>query len=347
MKGSSGLNYMDKIVKKGLKYILAPLLALVVVCACACSEDLSDVSPACLGYAAGETSEIYSRHAKDAFYIPVEIVRAFFIYTAKDGVDKQEDLFWRLIYDYDSLYARSVLEKFFQSPEDALEKMNRKAEALGLTGTVFHSITGSSDSEDALYTALKLEKLPFIGSRTCLRDCFLICRAFAEDPTMREILGTRSVKFPEISERKYRVAPLLDDASDFRVEETVLSIGGWTTNDSGKDQYVSLAAVEIEGRRSCAAVSAHTGDTGALSYASCDCGNLCGKVLGREYNLSYLPGGNTGGTGLVVGRSFFAAVLIILLCATAVVLILLIAVGVTVRFKRNREGRKKYTPPKD
>ncbi len=336
----------EKAYRRALSLTVIGALTVGIISAfCGCSGGLSGVSAACVGYAAGEENATRLWHEEDRFYMPVELVRAFWIYTVKDRFS-QEELYVRLIYDYDTVYAQLLLERTLGDIERTLHEMNEKATALGLSETSFGSVTGQAQSEESLRAAMGEAPSDFQGSLTCLRDCFILCRLFADDQTMRSLLGSLSVSLPGTSERKRRSAPLLNASSELYIEDAVLSAGGWTTDEQGKNRYVTLTAVEIDGRRGCSAVGTATGDGTAVNYAACDGGNLCGKVLGKEYKLTYAPYESEEKTGLVVGRQFFAAVLVILLVIICAALVLLVIAGAAVRFRRNYEGRKKYAPPK-
>ncbi len=302
------------------------------------------MSPACTGYVAGKQAPEYKWHGEDAFFMPTEFVRAFFVYTARERVESTE-LFLRVIYGEGEVYVRALLEKLGTDYETFLTEMNDTAKKLGMVHTSFSSLTGNREEEAALRSALGFPEVDFSGSKSCLDDCFIFCRALASDAGMIKIFGEYTTKFPESSAQKTRNEPLLRPSSEFYIEDAVVSLGGWGVT-GGRNPYILISAVRNGESMGYSAVSSYTGDKDALSYAACDSGNLSGKAVGKDYQLNYLPSSATSGTGMVIGGSIFSGGILIVFGLALIFLILTAAVGIVVRFKRNVEGRKKYTTPK-
>ena len=321
--------------------LIAALTALLTALS-SCTSG-AGVSSACVGYAAGEGEEALFWHAEDRFCPPIEFVRAYILLCAleEDETIFEEDLPMRIVYAYDDVYLRALLERVRTDPDKWLAAINDYARSLGMTDTVFTSLTGTAEGDNALRAAFSLPEKEHVPNVTTLKDLLCLGRALYERPAVRALYAGYTATFAGSSQEKTRNVPLLRPSSDLYLPDARMALGGWCKTD-GSVRYVALAAVEADGKKALSAVAARTNGDDALLYASCDAGNLCGKCLGKDYGLEYLPAAVPGGAGVTVGWGIFHRVILIILALAILLAVVLIVVGAIVRFKRNREGRKKY-----
>ena len=81
-----------------------------------------------------------------------------------------------------------------------------------------------------------------------------------------------------------------------------------------------------------------------------DAGNLCGKVLGKNYGLNRSPEDKdvSEGEGTVfLGTNLFYVIVFLIIAVVVVLGALVIVLGIVNTMKRNIEGRRKYAAPKD
>lgn len=332
-------------------YCVLCALLLTVPLFAGCLSQSAGVTVACIGYSAAEKgqSEQLSFENKEVRLLPGELVRAMALLAASAEGMEDESTFARVIFDYDTVYMKAVVNHF-GSPEGLLSRMNALALELGMKNTVLGSISGTVKGEGSLYAALEMEAPAFKESKSTTSDLLLLAERIYSTPVLAELYSKRDYAFSEGKTPKTRNAPLLQKGNDCYLENAVLYIGG-TVMDAGKKVTgIALAAVEEDGRIAFSAVADHSGLEDPAPYMAADAGNLCGKILGKSYGLNKAPQGSdvTEGEGTVfLGTNLFYVIVFILLVVVALLGILAIALGIVNTLKRNAEGRRKYAPPKD
>ena len=320
----------------------ALLLTLCLLLLAACSSG-AGVSSACIGYAAGEEEASLLWCADESFVPPIEFVRALAILCAveKDAAIGESELPARIVYDYDDAYMRSLLERCSSDPDAWIDVMNARAASIGMTGTRFSSLSGVPDNESALRAAFSLPAKEHTPNTSTLKDLFLLGRALYNNAAVRALFAGYSTAFAGSSREKTRNIPLLRPSSDLYLPDARMALGGWCKND-GSARYVLLTAAESGDKTAFAAVASRTDTGDALLYAAVDAGNLCGKCLDKQYELNYLPSGEQDGGGMVDPSGILIKAILIVLALLLLLALILILVGAIVRFKRNRDGRRKY-----
>lgn len=334
-------------------WALLAVLLTAAVALVSCTSG-AGVSPACVGYYAGTDNLIsYNWHGEDQLILPPEMIRCFALYTVLENSNSsedtaaQQDLAAQILYRFQPAYMKTVVMLAGTAPEGFLSKMNERAAALGLSATTFGSITGAEKSEKALWALFSESdgEPSFSVSRSDLADLQKMAVLFHESPALSAILSTNHWSFTGISATQTRTGYLLNDQSELYLQSTVLYLSGQGYDKEGAAIRVAMAGVEENGALSFSAVAVCGTNCDLEMYASCDAGNLCGKVLQKNYRLSYLPDKavtNEKGGSWFVGMDFFFRVIVFLLPVLGGLLLLLIITSTVLRFKRNIAGRKKY-----
>jgi hypothetical protein len=326
------------------------LLSVLSLC-CGCLGERVGVSVACTGYVAGpaEGNAQISFEEKTPRLLPGEMVRAALLLTAVKEGFTDENALARVVYDYDAVYMKAVVLKF-ESPAALLSKMNALAEELGMKDTVFGSLSGTVKSEADLYAALELVAPDFSESKSTLADLLLLAKALYGEPILASLYGKRVHEFPGESAPKTRSAQLLRPGNDQYLEAAVFYISGTVADAAGKVTGIALAGVTEEGQLAFSAVADHSGLEDPIPYMASDAGNLCGKVLGKNYGLNKAPvvEDPSGGEGTVfLGTNLFYVIVFLVGAVVFVLFAIGLVFAVINTMKRNIDGRKKYAPPKE
>jgi hypothetical protein len=235
--------------------------------------------------------------------------------------------------------------------EALLEKMNALADEWGLYHTSFGSLTGAVNREKELYALMELGEPAFESSLSTTSDLLVLGQKIYENELLRPLFTARSYRFEGDEGDRLRRAPLLDERDDRHLENALFYIGGSVVDGAGRRTGAGVAAVEEEGRISFSAASSYSGNEDPVLYLSADLGNLCGKIHGKSYGLAVSPQGSQvvedeEGT-VFLGTNLFYVIMFFFLVIVGVLALLGIAISIYNVIKRNREGRRKYAPPKE
>lgn len=336
-------------MKKSRIVVVLWLVCILTSFFAACSSG-AGVTPACCGYAAGKGGEelSYRWHENDEMILPAEFVRCFALYTLGEDTDKTLAL--RILYDYDAVYMKSLLDKAGLSYDELVTKMNEKSKSEGF-GFSFGSAVGTNESETALLSLLGKSERAYTASTGTLTGACKLAKAFNESPLLSELLSSGTAKF-DTGAAKSRVAPLLASAGQYYLETAKIYLAGNAVKN-GQTAYMVIAAVCDKDENgndadSYAAVGIQCGNDSPIYYGAVDAGNLCGKVLGKNYMLSHLGGGeDVSGGGMTVGATIFKVIVLGFVAVAGVLLVIVIINGIITRAKRNVEGRKRYSAPRE
>lgn len=334
---------------------LALVLLTLFPLLCACGGT-AGVSYACTGYSASymESKEALSFKNNEKQLLPSEIVRAVALYAAMEQGLENEDVVARVVYDFSGdggmLYMKTAIDAA-GGAEALLEKMNALAAEWALYNTSFGSLTGSVSKEKELYALMELGEPAFESSLSTTSDLLVLGQKLYKNDLLRTLLSVRAYQLEGDKGKSTRRAPLLDDRDDRYLANACFYLGGTVVDERGRKTGMGVAAVEEEGRLSFAAASSHSGNEDPLLYLSADLGNLCGKIHGKIYGLSVSPQGSQvvedeEGT-VFLGTNLFYVIVFFFLVIVGVLALLGIAISIYNVIKRNREGRRKYAPPKE
>jgi hypothetical protein len=331
-------------------YSLLLVLVLTVPMLVGCLPESAGVTAACIGYSAGAegADERLSFENEEKRLVPGEIVRAMALLAAHRAGFSDEKTMARVIFDYDAIYMKAIVQ-YMGGYYLLLDAMNEYAASCGMKNTVFGSLTGSVKWESDLYAALESVSAEFSESFSTTSDLLMMARQIYENETLSALYGVRAYEFSGESAPKTRNAPLLRPGNDCYLESAVLYVGGTVVDAGGKVTGIALCGVKEGEEIAFSAVAEHSGAEDPIPYMAADGGNLCGKVLGKDYNLNKSPEATdlSGEDGTVfLGTNLFYVIVFLILAAV----LALFAVGAVIAFvntmKRNIEGRKKYAPPK-
>ncbi|MBQ8911690.1 MAG: hypothetical protein IJY89_03895 [Clostridia bacterium] len=316
-----------------------------------CLSQSAGVTVACIGYSAAELggSETLSFENKEQRLLPGELVRSAALLAAVNAGFADEQSLARVIFDYDAVYMKAIV-MHMGGPTHLLEAMNDLAHSLHMNGTVFGSITGTVKAEGSLYAALELETPAFAESKSTTSDLLLLARALYENEILSALYAVRAYAFPGEPAPKTRNAPLLRPGHDCHLENARFYVGGTVVDAGGKVTGLAIAAVAEEGKIALSAVADHSGLEDPIPYMAADAGNLCGKVLGKNYGLNRSPEDKdvSEGEGTVfLGTNLFYVIVFLIIAVVVVLGALVIVLGIVNTMKRNIEGRRKYAAPKD
>ncbi|MBP3321258.1 MAG: hypothetical protein J6M12_02785 [Clostridia bacterium] len=334
---------------------LALVLLTLFPLLCACGGT-AGVSYACTGYSAALMGEQEERSFKntESLLLPPELVRAMTLFAATElGLESREDAA-RIVYDFSGDLGKVYMKKVVDTAggaEALLEKMNALVDEWGLHRTSFGSLTGAVNREKELYALMKLDDPAFESSLSTTSDLLIIGQKIYENDLLRPLFATRVYRLEGEKGDSTRRAPLLDEKDDRYLENTLFYIGGSVVDGAGKRTAAGVAAVEEKGKIAFAATSSYSGNEDPVLYLSADLGNLCGKLHGKSYDLSVSPEGSQvvedeEGT-VFLGTNLFYVIMFFFLVIVGVLALLGIAISIYNVIKRNREGRRKYAPPKE
>lgn len=334
---------------------LALVILTLVSLLCACGGT-AGVSYACTGYSAAYAGqkETLSFKNNESLLLPPEIVRGVTLFAAMElGLEDQETAA-RIVYDFSGDMGKAYMKKVVEASggvEALLEKMNALADEWGLYHTSFGSLTGAVSKEKELYALMGLGEPAFESSLSTTSDLLILGQRLYENETLCTLFSSRAYRFEGDKGDSLRRAPLFDEKDDRYLENARFYLGGTVVDDRGRRTGAGIAAVEEGGRLSFAAVCSYSGNEDPTLYLSADLGNLCGKIHGKSYGLSVSPEGSQvveedEGT-VFLGTNLFYVIMFFFLVIVGVLALLGIAISIYNVIKRNREGRRKYAPPKE
>lgn len=324
------------IVARGAALFLAA--ALLFLCA-SCGRIRGS---ALASYAVGRTGEAQTgalSEEDETVTLPPVFVRAWALLCARPSYE----VCLRLLYDHDAVYMKALLEECARTPEELLSAMNDRAAASG-EALSFGSLTGSASGEEALSRLLGRDELPFAESVGSVKALKKAAEAWASDGTLCDLLQKSAVTAAD-GKIYVRAAPMVNVRDQYYLPAAVFYLGGFTDHN-GQNAYVAVAAIRENGETAYGAVCEVDGES-PVYYASTDLCNLIGETLGKDYKLVYSPPADQTGTGMVMGATFFSGAVLAIFIAVGVTLVLAVIGGIILKIKRNREGRKKYAPPKE
>lgn len=326
-----------------LRKVTVVLLLLALCLSLASCGSNDGLSIACVGYVKGEAGSVQNeKNGEERYILPAEFVRSFAVYTASEKGALSLETGAQVLYSYDKIYMKTLVESASGEPQAFLSKMNEVATLAG-TSLRFGSMTGLRNSEEELFEYMG-KGCAFTESTGTLEDLKKAAELFLENGILCRLLSAYEWEIG--SKFVSRSAPLLQPKSKWYLENCRLYLSGQAIRGT-KNAFIALAAVEEEGRVSFAVVAEQSGEDDPTNFAAVDAGNLCGSVFGIDYGFSFSSTELSGGGGITVGATIFKITILVLVVVLAGLLVLLIIVGTMERFKRNRAARIKYAPPKE
>ena len=326
-----------------LRKVTVVLLLLALCLSLASCGSNDGLSIACVGYVKGEADSVQNeKNGEERYILPAEFVRSFAVYTASEKGALSLETGAQVLYSYDKIYMKTLVESASGEPQAFLSKMNEVATLAG-TSLRFGSMTGLRDSEEELFEYMG-KGCAFTESTGTLEDLKKAAELFLENGILCRVLSAYEWEIG--SKSVSRSAPLLQPKSKWYLENCRLYLSGQAIRGT-KNAFIALAAVEEGGRISFAVVAEQSGEDDPTNFAAVDAGNLCGSVFGIDYGFSFSSTERSGGGGITVGSTIFKITILVLVVVLAGLLVLLIIVGTMERFKRNRAARIKYAPPKE
>ncbi len=306
-----------------------------------CGSD-DGVSIACVGYVKGEAGTVQNeKNGEERYILPAEFVRSFAVYTAFEKGETSLETGAQVLYSYDKVYMKTLVDSVSGEPQAFLEEMNEVAAVAG-TSLHFGSMTGLRNSEEEFFEYLE-KGCAFAESTGTLEDLKKAAELFLKNEILSRLLSVYEWKIG--SKFVSRSAPLLQPKSKWYLENCRLYLSGQAIRGT-KSIFIALAAVEEEGRVSFAVVAEQSGEDDPTNFAAVDAGNLCGSVFGIDYGFSFSSTELPGGGGITVGATIFKVTILVLAVILAGLIVLLVIVTTIERFKRNRAARIKYASPK-
>ena len=328
-----------RIKRKAVCILCLAALCLPLVCA-SCSS--VEVSPACVGYAAGKEGELSFAHRENKeLILPPLFVQAFALYAANADGNACKSV----IYGGDVRYVKGLADSLSETPDGLVALMNETAQKNGLSCS-FGSVCGQKDRETELRSLFGETTPDFKESRGTLSDMKKAAELFTENNALSLALSGSAAELADGSQKSRTDAPLVSENSQFRLKEALWYLAGNAVMD-GRRIYAAVCAVEDGGARAYAAVLEDSGEDVPVNYAACDAGNLCGRTLGQNYGLAYSPSRDPDRAGMTVGSSIFTGAFLVILIAAGVMLAVAVTIGVISTVRRNRAGRIKYAPKKE
>ena len=134
-----------------LRKVTVVLLLLALCLSLASCGSNDGLSIACVGYVKGEAGSVQNeKNGEERYILPAEFVRSFAVYTASEKGALSLETGAQVLYSYDKIYMKTLVESSSGEPQAFLSKMNEVATLAG-TSLRFGSMTGLRDSEEELF----------------------------------------------------------------------------------------------------------------------------------------------------------------------------------------------------
>ena len=134
-----------------LRKVTVVLLLLALCLSLASCGSNDGLSIACVGYVKGEAGSVQNeKNGEERYILPAEFVRSFAVYTASEKGALSLETGAQVLYSYDKIYMKTLVESASGEPQAFLSKMNEVATLAG-TSLRFGSMTGLRDSEEELF----------------------------------------------------------------------------------------------------------------------------------------------------------------------------------------------------
>lgn len=239
-----------------LRKVTVVLLLLALCLSLASCGSNDGLSIACVGYVKGEAGSVQNeKNGEERYILPAEFVRSFAVYTASEKGSLSLETGAQVLYSYDKIYMKTLVESTSGEPQAFLSKMNEVATLAG-TSLRFGSMTGLRDSEEELFEYMG-KGCAFTESTGTLEDLKKAAELFLENGILCRLLSAYEWEIG--SKFVSRSAPLLQPKSKWYLENCRLYLSGQAIRGT-KNAFIALAAVEEEGRVSFAVVAEQSGE---------------------------------------------------------------------------------------